>query len=49
MVTLISTPSQLQAMSNNLKESYELANNIDMAGFNFTPITYYDGVNWAGS
>jgi len=46
MVTLISTPAQLQAMSNNLKESYELANDIDMTGFDWTPIGYYDGVTF---
>lgn len=34
----ISTPSQLQNIKNNLSESYELANDIDMTGFNFTPI-----------
>lgn len=48
MVTLISTPEQLQAMTNNLTESYELANDIDMTGFNFTPITYYDEVTYLG-
>ncbi|MFJ8063310.1 GLUG motif-containing protein [Psychrobacillus sp. NPDC096426] len=48
MVTLISTPSQLQAISTNLEESYELANDIDMVGFNFTPIAFYDEVNWVG-
>jgi hypothetical protein len=38
MATLISTPSQLQAMNNNLTGSYELANDIDMKGITFVPI-----------
>lgn len=35
---LISTPSDLQAIDNNLGAYYELANDIDMTGISFTPI-----------
>ncbi|WP_342598806.1 hypothetical protein MHB48_15220 [Psychrobacillus sp. FSL H8-0483] len=36
MATLISTPAQLQAINNNLTASYELVNDIDLTGINFT-------------
>lgn len=35
---LISSSSDLQAINSNLSSYYELANDIDMIGFNFTPI-----------
>lgn len=35
---LISTPSDLQSINNNLTAYYELANDIDMSGYPFTPI-----------
>lgn len=35
---LISTPTDLQAINNKLSAYYELTNDIDMTGFNFTPI-----------
>lgn len=34
----ITTPQELQDMQNDLTEDYELINNIDMTGFDFTPI-----------
>ncbi|HWJ80183.1 MAG TPA: GLUG motif-containing protein [Niallia sp.] len=38
MVIYISTPQQLQDINNNLTETYELVNDIDMSGFPFTPL-----------
>jgi len=38
MATLISTPAQLQAINSNLTGQFELANDIDMSGINFTVI-----------
>ena len=35
---IIQTPADLQSINNNLTAYYELANDIDMTGFNFTPI-----------
>ena len=38
MVIYISTSQQLSNIRNNLDESYELTNDIDMSGSNFIPI-----------
>jgi len=44
----ISTPQDLDSMRNNRARNvyYELTNDIDMTGVNWTPIAYYDNSTW---
>ncbi|MFE4525065.1 hypothetical protein ACFRCQ_23660 [Cytobacillus firmus] len=44
---IITTPSELDSMRNNLSASYALGNDIDMSSWgNWTPISHYDNVTW---
>ncbi|USK86161.1 hypothetical protein [Peribacillus asahii] len=48
MAILISTPQDLNNIRNDLTVDYELVNDIDMTGYDWTPIGYYDNVTWIG-
>lgn len=41
---IITTPAQLQEINNDLDGYYKLGNNIDMSGFNWSPVSSFSGV-----